>query len=84
MDEKKNISFSVASPGEPVENLSYEQAREELETVVRQLEAGGSDLQTSIALWERGQALTARCEAWLEGARAKLNASRTDAPEEEN
>ena len=43
---------------------------------MRQLESGASDLETSIALWERGEALAARCEAWLQGAQERLNAAR--------
>ena len=53
-----------------------DQRRAELEQVVRQLESGTSDLETSIALWERGEALAARCEAWLKGAQERLNAVR--------
>ena len=49
----ENISFNSAELGAPVETLGYEQARAELEQVVRQLESGTSDLETSIALWER-------------------------------
>jgi exodeoxyribonuclease VII small subunit len=55
--------------------LSYEQAREELVEVVRTLEAGGTTLEESLALWERGEALAARCQAWLDGARDKLDAA---------
>ena len=47
----ENISFNSAELGAPVETLGYEQARAELEQVVRQLESGASDLETSIALW---------------------------------
>ncbi|MBS5101467.1 MAG: exodeoxyribonuclease VII small subunit [Rothia mucilaginosa] len=72
----ENISFNSAELGAPVETLGYEQARAELEQVVRQLESGASDLETSIALWERGEALAARCEAWLQGAQERLNAAR--------
>ena len=36
---------------------SYEEAREELIEVVRTLEAGGTTLEESLALWERGEAL---------------------------
>ena len=43
---------------------------------MRQLESGTSDLETSIALWERGEALAARCEEWLKGAQERLNAVR--------
>lgn len=55
--------------------LSYEQAREELLDVVRRLEAGGSTLEESLALWERGEALAVRCQQWLDGARARLDAA---------
>lgn len=60
-------------------SLSYEQARDELVQVVARLEAGGEPLEASLALWERGEALAARCQEWLDGARAKLDAARTDA-----
>jgi len=59
--------------------LSYEQARDELVQVVARLEAGGEPLEASLALWERGEALAARCQEWLDGARKKLDAARTDA-----
>lgn len=54
--------------------LSFEQAREELASVVRQLEAGGISLEESLALWEKGEALAARCQAWLDEARTRLDA----------
>ena len=59
-----------------VDTLSYEQAREELVAVVARLEAGGVSLEESLALWERGEALADRCEAWLEGAKVRLAAAR--------
>jgi exodeoxyribonuclease VII small subunit len=62
-----------------VDTLSYEQAREELVAVVSRLEAGGVSLEESLALWERGEALADRCEAWLEGAKARLAAARDKA-----
>ncbi|GLU46828.1 exodeoxyribonuclease VII small subunit [Nocardiopsis ansamitocini] len=52
--------------------LGYEEAREELNTVVRRLESGGLTLKESLALWERGEELARTCESWLEGARARL------------
>ncbi|WP_049573761.1 exodeoxyribonuclease VII small subunit [Streptomyces sp. SBT349] len=55
--------------------LGYEQARDELIDVVRRLEAGGSTLEESLALWERGEELARICERWLEGARARLDAA---------
>ncbi len=59
-----------------VAELSYEQARDELVAVVGKLEQGGVPLEESIGLWERGEALAARCEEWLEGARERLDAAK--------
>jgi exodeoxyribonuclease VII small subunit len=59
-----------ATPSE----LSYEQARDELLTTVRKLEDGGLPLEESLALWERGEQLAQICQAWLDGARARLAA----------
>ena len=56
--------------------LTYEQARDELVEVVRKLEAGGTSLEDSLALWERGEALADRCQTWLDGARQRLDAAR--------
>lgn len=53
---------------------SYEQAREELVEVVRRLEAGGTTLEESLALWERGERLATICQEWLDGARERLDA----------
>ncbi|PSK97287.1 exodeoxyribonuclease VII small subunit [Murinocardiopsis flavida] len=64
-----------AEEPEPGPELSYEEAREELATVVRTLESGGLSLKESLALWERGEKLATTCEQWLEGARAKLAAA---------
>jgi exodeoxyribonuclease VII small subunit len=58
--------------------LSYEQARGELATVVEKLEAGGTTLEESLALWERGEQLAALCQRWLDGARARLDAARQE------
>jgi exodeoxyribonuclease VII small subunit len=60
---------------------SYEEAREELAEVVRQLEAGGATLEESLALWERGEKLATICQEWLDGAKAKLEASRPAEPD---
>ena len=63
----------TASP----EALSYEQAREELVGIVQRLESGGVPLEESLALWERGEQLAAVCQAWLDGAKAKIDDART-------
>ena len=60
-----------------VESLSFEQARDELVRVVAELEQGTPTLEHSLALWERGEALAARCEEWLIGAKRRLEAARS-------
>ncbi|SCE73776.1 exodeoxyribonuclease VII small subunit [Micromonospora mirobrigensis] len=60
----------------PDERLSYEQARAELATVVERLEAGGTSLEESLALWERGEKLAEICQRRLDGARARIAAAR--------
>lgn len=65
----------TAMPSEDVESLGYEQARDELVEVVRQLEAGGTSLEEALALWERGEQLADACERFLAGARARLDAA---------
>jgi exodeoxyribonuclease VII small subunit len=62
----------MAKSEEP--ELSYEQAREQLVEVVRTLEAGGTTLADSLALWERGEQLAKICQDALDGARARLDA----------
>jgi exodeoxyribonuclease VII small subunit len=56
------------------ERLDYEAAREQLLDVVRALEQGGTSLEESIALWERGERLAQLCQEWLDGARQRLDA----------
>jgi exodeoxyribonuclease VII small subunit len=62
------VSDDTATP-----RPTYEQAREELVEVVRRLETGATTLEESLALWERGEALAAICQQWLDGARARLD-----------
>ena len=64
-----------APAGDDLDELGYEQAREELVSTVQRLEAGGLSLEESLALWERGEALAALCQAKLDGARARLDAA---------
>ncbi|MCM2426441.1 exodeoxyribonuclease VII small subunit [Streptomyces sp. RKAG337] len=66
------------------DTLGYEQARDELVDVVRRLEAGGSTLEESLTLWERGEELARVCRRWLEGARARLDAALAEGPDEES
>jgi len=52
--------------------IPYEQARDELIAVVARLEQGGTSLDESLTLWERGEHLAGICQQWLDGARARL------------
>jgi len=56
----------------PVETLSFEAALKELEGIVSRLEQGEVDLEDSIALYERGQALKSHCEKKLKSAESRL------------
>ena len=55
-----------------VDELSYEQARDELVAIVAKLEVGAVTLEESLALWERGEALAIRCQHILQGARERI------------
>lgn len=61
MTEKSNL-----------DQLSYEQAFDELQTVIAQLEAGDKALEETLALYERGQALYQRCTTLLDQAEIKV------------
>ena len=80
-----NTDAPTAPPGASsdlpadVSGLTYEQARDELVQVVARLEAGSEPLEASLALWERGEALAARCQQWLDGARQRLAAAQAGA-----
>lgn len=56
----------------PVDKMSFEEALAELEGIVRQLETGDVELEKSIAIYERGAALKAHCEARLKSAELKV------------
>ena len=66
---------------EKAEQLSYEEARDQLVEVVRQLEQGGTDLARSLALWERGEELARICQTALDGARERLDAVLDEEPD---
>jgi exodeoxyribonuclease VII small subunit len=55
-----------------IEKLTFEKAFAELEETVHKLEGGGLTLEESLALYERGQALAARCNAQLDQAELKV------------
>lgn len=55
-----------------INQLTYEEAFSELEAIVARLESGEQPLEESMALFERGQALSQRCSALLEQAELKI------------
>ncbi len=69
------VSGASSSSSASGAEVGYEQARDELIDVVRRLEAGGTSLEESLALWERGEELAKVCRGWLEGARKRLDAA---------
>ena len=56
-------------------DIGFEEAREELASIVARLETGGLSLEESLALWQRGEEVAAICTRWLDEARAKLDAA---------
>lgn len=75
-NNSKTAPSAGSTANADIAELSYEQARDDLVRVVNELEQGSSTLEQSLALWERGEALAQRCEEWLVGARARLDAAR--------
>ncbi|MDQ1539188.1 MAG: exodeoxyribonuclease small subunit [Actinomycetota bacterium] len=67
-----------------IKDLTYEQARDELISIVAQLEGGQIGLEDSMSLWQRGEALATHCNTWLDGAEAKLTTSADATPPERN
>ena len=69
-------TIGTGQPGQdaftPVEELSYEQARDELIGTVKILELGQIGLDESLKYWERGEALARACEAHLDGAAKRV------------
>ena len=72
MAETKPAAGGPASQGRPPAEMSFEEALAELESVVTRLERGDVALDESIALYERGAALRARCAAKLEEAEERV------------
>ena len=62
-------------PAKATETPTYEQAVAELADIVRKLEAGDVPLSSAMDLWERGEELAGVCTAWLDGAKARIDAA---------
>ena len=71
-----NETIGTGTPGQdafpPVEELTYEQARDELIETVKILELGQMGLDEALKYWERGEALAKACEAHLDGAARRV------------
>ena len=66
-------------PHSDVDQLSFERAIEELETIVKRLEEGKVPLEESVAIYGRGEALKRRCEELLRQAEARVERITLDA-----
>ena len=69
----------MADNNADVKKLSFENALQELETIVRRLEEGQVALEESVTIYERGEALKRRCEELLRQAEARVDKITTDA-----
>lgn len=56
----------------PLEDLSYEQALQEMEELVNKLDTGENDLESTLLYYERGQALASYCLSLLDNAELKV------------
>lgn len=83
-DKQSDEHFDPVAAHPDVAELGYEQSRDELTEVVRQLEAGGLSLEDSLALWERGEALATVCERHLAGARERVERALASVDEQES
>ena len=84
-DKETPKSAEADSPDlSDLRDLSYEQARDELISIVAQLEGGQIGLEESMTLWERGEALATHCNTWLDGAEARLTTGSQAKPTEQH
>ena len=66
------MTAKIKADAAEVSTLTFEAALKELEGIVARLEQGQVDLEDSITLYERGQALKAHCESKLKAAESRL------------
>lgn len=74
MVARRVSGMSESSAPRPVDELTYEQARDELVALVATLESGRTGLEESMRLWQRGEELAVHCSSWLDKAEASLQA----------
>jgi exodeoxyribonuclease VII small subunit len=66
----ENTSYEI--PATPVDQLSFEEALQELENIASLLESNALPLETALAAFERGQALAQRCTTLLDKAELRV------------
>lgn len=71
-DHEADAPDAPDAPDADIAALGYEEARDELVQIVARLEAGGAPLEDALALWQRGEALAAHCQRWLDAAAERL------------
>ena len=71
--------LAMAESTTDVKTLPFERAIDELESIVKRLEEGKVPLEESVAIYERGEALKARCEELLRKAEARVQKITLDA-----
>ena len=72
-DDARHPEPAPAPELDDIEQLGYEEARDELIAIVAQLEGGQLGLEESMTLWQRGEALARHCSRWLDAAATTLD-----------
>ena len=78
-DSPRNSKDMAEKTNTDVKTMPFETAIAELETIVRELEGGKVPLEQSVAMYERGEVLKARCEELLKQAEARVEKITLDA-----
>ena len=73
MADKKDTAEIPGEIPSDIAKLSFEQALEQLEEIVRQLEGGEGALEQALEAYERGALLKRHCEAKLKQAQARVD-----------
>lgn len=77
--EAKTAQAAGAGSHEDIAGFTFEQALKELEGIVSRLERGDVEVEESIQIHERGEALKAHCDRVLKRAEAKVEKIKLDA-----
>lgn len=72
-----DVPTATTNQGPDPATMPYEQAKEELRSIVASLEVGAAPLEETLELWQRGEALATRCRTILEAASRRIEAVTT-------